>query len=1430
MKRKPRQRIKIFIASALMCLLHIGDTYAQNEYTTLYGCMASDKHGAGLFSFTAEKPGFTPVKLEKGLKALGGGTLADHKFFSINADDPQNRRLYVYDADTWDLLSDSPVENPAVDLAYDPISKKVYGCFTQGQTVMLGTIDEKGRQTTIADMDLLPSALFCNREGQLMIIAQDGILYKLDKNTAKTEKVGETGIMPFFVQSAAVDPNTDKCYWASMTQNGSGLQEVDLSTGKAKQIYAFEYLEEIVGLFIPTVAKSTAPAKVDDMILQFVNGSLSGKVIFNMPSKTKGGTAISGKLTYKLMVNDKVYEGSAVAGSQVAINMMLNEGRKKLVVVTANASGEESDRSVKVMWAGQDAPATVTGVKLQKETPERVRLSWNASTEGKHKGYVDPSTVAYKIVRYPDQVTLYENFKETTFTDHLAPTELTKYWYAIIPTANGKQGEETVSNKVIMGPSYETPYKESFATQESFEKYTVEDGNKDGITWDYNIYGHYVEYSGIKKGNDWLISPPVKLEKRGFYKLSFNVRCLSANVHQLSVFAGSLPDTESMKQQLVPPTEFKTDFMDKLVEQKFMVDNDGDRYFGFHTTGELGAPVCLSQICVERISSVDAPASVSDLKLVAGEKGAQKVSISFKAPTKTIGGSQLTAIDRVELFRATENGEKKINTFTSVKPGASLEFTDNEPALKENTYRIVAYNTEEAGDDIIETVYVGQDVPGKVSNIRLKEVGNAIVEISWDAPTKGVHDGYIDVSKLTYHVKRNGSLLVGGKPASSLHVTDSINDLGTDQFFVGYEVVALSEAGMGQGVISPFLTVGTPYNVPFKESFVNGKGAKGWGNSAEKEGVSWSARMTSAEDSQDGDKGLISLVPYMPDNGKTELLSPKVAIGKTVHPKLSFWLRHTAIDEPLKVVVYSADRIEHKMMEIQLSEDLDQWQKYELDLGAYRGEEFIQIGFQAFNVPVRSKIDLDNISMFDDLKRNLGISAIDVPQRVRVGEQGKVVVTVSNQGTEKIDAFTVELYDKDSKLIASSNGTEIEPEGMQKVNLMVIPQAKDLYEMTVKAVVNCQGDQNLSNNSKTGKFAVAPLSYPAPTELAGMKNGANVKLSWKAPDLTKPYYETTFESFEDYPSFTVSDLGEWSMIDADAKEYTMQFRTADGRWIDYENCAGPMAFQLIDLSQIIGTEEEGWSCASGKKILIAVYTSGGGNDDWLISPELHAEAQTISVCAKSLNYERSGLESMEILYSETDKQAESFKLLKQVSDIPTLWTEYKFDLPKGAKYFAIHSKKANSALMIDDIRYVKAGTQPTMLNLQGYNIYRDGEKRNGALINSPAFVDNDVDDNKTYNYFVTAVYAQGESDFSNVYRHSATSPVENIADGNVSVTVRSTEGQIIVAGLNGQQAAIYTLSGTKVGTVFGKENITLQVPAGIYIVRIDNTSYKVMVK
>ena len=61
---------------------------------------------------------------------------------------------------------------------------------------------------------------------------------------------------------------------------------------------------------------------------------------------------------------------------------------------------------------------------------------------------------------------------------------------------------------------------------------------------------------------------------------------------------------------------------------------------------------------------------------------------------------------------------------------------------------------------------------------------------------------------------------------------------------------------------------------------------------------------------------------------------------------------------------------------------------------------------------------------------------------------------------------------------------------------------------------------------------------------------------------------------------------------------------------------------------------------------------------------------------------------------------------------------------------------------------------------------------------------------------------------------------EIIADGN-NVTVFGTQGQIII---NSEytNAAVYDLS----GRAFGTENL----PAGIYIVRVDGTSHKVVVR
>ncbi|MDD4223557.1 MAG: hypothetical protein PHD87_03120 [Candidatus Cloacimonetes bacterium] len=52
--------------------------------------------------------------------------------------------------------------------------------------------------------------------------------------------------------------------------------------------------------------------------------------------------------------------------------------------------------------------------------------------------------------------------------------------------------------------------------------------------------------------------------------------------------------------------------------------------------------------------------------------------------------------------------------------------------------------------------------------------------------------------------------------------------------------------------------------------------------------------------------------------------------------------------------------------------------------------------------------------------------------------------------------------------------------------------------------------------------------------------------------------------------------------------------------------------------------------------------------------------------------------------------------------------------------------------------------------LQGYNIYRNGSQLNASIISTTNYADNDVTNDVTYSYYVTAVYLEGESSQSNV--------------------------------------------------------------------------------
>ena len=230
---------------------------------------------------------------------------------------------------------------------------------------------------------------------------------------------------------------------------------------------------------------------------------------------------------------------------------------------------------------------------------------------------------------------------------------------------------------------------------------------------------------------------------------------------------------------------------------------------------------------------------------------------------------------------------------------------------------------------------------------------------------------------------------------------------------------------------------------------------------------------------------------------------------------------------------------------------------------------------------------------------------------------------------------------------------------------------------------------------------------------------------------------------------------------------------------------------------------------SGNKSLAAFYGLTADknkiqpSDNWLISPELSEQKQEISFWANNLyqadkNGESVYSEYFDILYSTTDTNIESFV---QIGDTYTqesgTWSEYKAQLPAGAKYFAIHHKagaKQNFLFMIDDVTYTTKN-----LKVLKYNIYRDGTLLTSTT--APTYVDHSAG-TADHLYQVTTVY-----------------------EGNLEslpVTVKGGTSGIVTINGQGTNAiqGFYTIDGKK-----------LQQPIkGINLVKMQDGSVKKIVK
>ena len=1224
----------------------------------------------GIYAMKAQNPiSMTALAVDPDYYVNGGAYAADGIYHMVTRVSYNGQTTVVYseyDMQDWTLINQEEGDEDyvAVDLTYNPLDDTVYGIFANdqgGYTFASIMYDMGGYRNNInEDLDVKLMALAASDEGDIYGIGLDGTLYLVDSDTGELETVGPLGVTPDnYLQGAAFAPD-GTLYWAAQLPGGkSALYAVSTESGEAELIAPFTDDEELTGLFVMAPeAADAAPGAPTKVQAQFADASLTGEVTFFMPSQTYGGEALSGELTYTVSDgSETLATGTALPSAAVKAQVTVAaEGMTTFEVRAANAAGQGPAAKTE-LWVGYDVPLAPTNVLLAVAASSRqATLTWTAPKQGQHGGFVDTQNLTYIVTRYPDEVVA-SGITGTTFEETLPEGELTTYYYTVAAVNGTHTSRAAQSNAAAAGEALEVPFVADLSKQADFNLFTVLDTNRDGYTWEWAYTRAWYLASPVRQANDWLVSPEVNLKTDRTYRLGVTFDCgNSAKTEQIAIAFGQGDDPKAFDTML-EPTEFNS--TDKLVyDDEIRVSEPGAYRLAIHAMSEADQDVInVYEVSITEGTQFAAPDSATALQAAPAPLGALSASLTFTLPVKTFGGDALTALTKAEVLR---DGEL-ISTLTDVVPGQQLSITDDTPHNGMNRYEVIAWNEVGPGQHADISIWVGIDEPLEPQNIKIKDNGNNVT-VSWEAPgSVGIHDGYVVPDDLYYNVyDMMGNLLVRNIKAFSW--TDRSVKLTGQQQILYYWVSAVSKGGEGWADASESMVTGTPYTLPFVEHFTDGGlDRTPWWFDRDMRGGSFAVSYGTSHDDLNG---AALFHPSAPE-ACGGLCSGRISLSDTQQPGLVFYYYAVpgagarlkvsvseTTDEPLllKTIDYS-----------QLQGEAG-WRRCYVDLSAVKEARYVVLRFRAEVPDGVTQVIFDDITVSDMMQSDLAVK-LEAPAVARLGTTNDATVIVSNEGVGDAGSFDVSLSVAGLP-VASAHGDGLAAGATQSFSFQFTPSVMlQGGDVTLEAAVDYAADQKPQNNSAEAHCTAQQPEHPTVTGLTATQADGDVLLSWTAPAISEGPVTDDFESYEPW---LLDGIGPWKVYDGD-KAITLQYSDI---WV--HNAGRPMAFEVFNTTDEeldVNGRRKFLRAHSGVQYLSAWNPSPAVTDqadDWLISPLLSGEAQTINYFAKSqaVNYP----ETYEVMYSTTDNAPESFINIQTFPDVPggLVWQEYNIDLPAGS--------------------------------------------------------------------------------------------------------------------------------------------------------------------
>lgn len=1396
----------------------------------------------GIYSFPATSSlKFTPEHLGYLTDANGGGTYANSRYYMyywFEASGVVFTYFRVFDTDTWEpLFSERTIDNyVGTDLTYDRTTETIYGCyfsFSTNQYYFGTTNPANGTVNILGTYNEPLFALAADVDGTLYAISSNGNLNRVDKTNGQLTPIGRTGLTPSYTQSMTFDFKTNRLYWSAVTSSTSGLYEVDTTTGAATNIAYYDYNEEFAGIYITNPgASSSAPGELTAYSVSYITDTDTDiAVSFTLPTETFGGSPLTGTLDWTIRVNDvDIDMGSGKPGEQVSYTVKGTPAGYAVVTAYASNDAGAGPESRERKWIGRDNPCQVRDLTATVEG-NQVKITWEPPTEGVHGGHFDPSSLSYKIVRNPGNYPVCPGTKETSFTDIIDTTILSAYTYDVTPYAGNLSGETASTSKMLLGEAFTPPYKEDFSKYDNFALFTVVDANNDAKTWTWDDGAVRGDYSFLNDMDDWLISPPIKLSETGLYSVCLAARTFGYT-EKFEVCMGTAPTPEAMTSVVIPATAIQTSSYTDY-KGDFIPDQDGTYYIGIHHISDKERnTLYINRLELTHLTSITAPAPPSDARIIPGEKGALTATVVFTTPTENISGEPLEALTTAKVYK----GNRIVKNFTGVKPGEELSYTDNGCSHGVNQYRIFASNAEGDGREITISAFIGPDVPHCANNIRLiQEDGKA--HLTWDAPDRGINGGYIDPDNIRYHIASQDFNL-GGTSVVAMNLTEreywDTPAITGQQGMAAYYVYALNDEGVGYGYRSNVLIMGTPYKLPFHESFAgntatydtwrfeNALGDNTWG-------IANSGTYPACSPA-DGDGGMMTFQPVI-EGAVSTIISGLVGIGEAQAPVFEFqyYFNRMSTDKITAVVStngYDFDDLATADME-QIS-GMSGWRKISVPLTAYKGNGFVQVGIRVEAGNDLANVHIDDIVVRDRPDRDMAVTALSIPGKFPLGSAAIFNATVTNVGVETASSYRVALL-RNGEEVASATGTNLAADQSKTFEFSQTPDQSFGEKVEYSAQVFFDGDTNPANDRCAPKtvFVILP-SFPAVTDLCGSidEGTSSAHLSWSEPSMEES--SRIIESFEAYNPFIISGIGDWMTIDRDG-DYTVYVSNAE-MW---PNAGEPQAYIVFNAEKAGLADDYNDGTPSmflaheGNQMLISFSADENGNDDWLISPRLSGKEQEVSFYIKSLT-DYYGKETWEF-YTSSGEYRENFNEFVKMSSAggtaTEQWSKVTVTLPEGTNYFAIRCTSQDAfGFCIDDITYIPATVS---LELKGYHVFCNDERLTDTPITGTSYTHAGVDPDGAYRYNVVCVYDKGESVYSNTLhlgKSGLTTPEES------TIKVYTSGRTVHITGASGEAYRIYSVDGQTAAS--GTADISTAIPLaeGVYVVTIGDHRYKVAVK